>query len=313
MDNKYTVKLISDRTGLSPQLIRTWEKRYKTISPIRTYTNRRMYSDDDLEKLMLLKRATNMGMPISTIAKLSIKELYELVDKRNIAEKAESIPSRDDSSDFHLNNCLTNIFEYDYSGLESSLLNASFSLGQQTLIEKVIHPLMNRTGELWLNGEFQISQEHMVSTIVRSLLGSMLVSGKTNSKGPILLVTTPNRQLHELGALMSAITAFSLGWQIIYLGPNLPVEEIANSIIKHRADAVALSITYPLNDSALNLDLQRFRKIINNQFPIIIGGQGAQNYADMINSIQAIYVKDLKELKMELVKLSSLIESHINL
>jgi len=305
MDNNFTVKLISDRTGLSPQLIRTWEKRYKAVIPVRTATNRRMYSENDLEKLMLLKRATTMGLAISTIAHLSIKELYELVDKRNITEKVNYLPGRDDATDFHLNNCLTNIINFDYTGLESSLLNASSSLGQQTLLEKVIQPLMYRTGELWFNGEFQIAQEHMVSTIIRSLLGSMLISGKTDSKGPILLASTPNRQLHELGALAAAITAMNLGWRAIFLGPNLPIEEIANSIIKHQADAVALGLTYPTNDSALNLDLQRFRKIIDADFPIIIGGSGAVHYLDVIRSIQAIYIKDLNKLKNELVNLRS--------
>jgi DNA-binding transcriptional MerR regulator/methanogenic corrinoid protein MtbC1 len=313
MENKLSIKMVSSRSGLSPQLIRTWEKRYGAIEPQRSPTNRRLYSESDLEKLILLKRATTMGLAISTVAQLSIKELYELVDKRDINEVIYDVNlKKDDISEYHLNNCINAIKYYDYAGLESSLLNASSSLGQQLLIEKVIFPLLDRTGDFWMNGEFHIAQEHMVSTIVRSILGSMLVSGKINVGGPTLLVTTPNRQIHELGALMAAVTAMSIGWKVIYLGPNLPVEEIANAIVKHKADALALSITYPTNDSALSLDLNRFRKIIKNEFPIIIGGQGASNYSNMINSIKAIYVKDLKELKMELVKLSSLKESHIN-
>ena len=302
MDNKYTIKLISNRTGLSPQLIRTWEKRYNAITPQRTETKRRLYSESDLEKLMLLKRATAMGLAISTVAQLSIEELSKLVDNRTVKTSGDEVNQIvNEAADFHLRKCVQAIHLFDYAGLESALLTASSSLGQQPFIEQVIHPLIVHTGQCWMEGEYSISQEHMVSTIIRSILGSILVSGRVNSEGPTLLVTTPSRQLHELGALITAVTALSIGWQVVYLGPNLPVEEIANALTKYQADAVALSIIFPVGDAVLHTDLQRFRKIIGYDLPVIIGGRGASSYQETIDTIKAVIVKDLFEFKTVLL------------
>lgn len=297
MENMFTVKVVSTRTGLSPQLIRTWEKRYQAVKPQRTATNRRLYSKDDLEKLILLKRATLMGMAISTIAGLSVAELYELLDKRDIDKTELPNGNRDEATGFHLDQCLKAVRSFDSATLESSLLNASSALGQQSLVEKVLHPLLEQVGEDWLHGEMLVAQEHMASAVIRSILGSLLVSGKISSDGPLLVVAAPSRQLHELGALMAAVTAVSLGWRVVYLGPNLPVDEIAGAVKTQKANAVAISITYPVNDSALKIDLERFRKIVGPELPVLIGGQGSKHYLDTIESIAGTHIADLEQFK----------------
>ncbi|KAA3633278.1 MAG: MerR family transcriptional regulator [Calditrichaeota bacterium] len=299
MKNKYTVKMVSNRTGLSPQLIRAWESRYNAVKPERSATNRRMYSEIDLEKLILLKRATVMGLAISTIAHLSVEELYELLDKRTLTEdefKTEKNKSNT-AAHFHVERCLVDIKNFDYASLESNLLNASSALGQTSFIEKVVEPLMVKTGENWAKGDFQVCQEHMVSSIIRSILGSMLVSSRSESSGPIILITTPNKQIHELGALISALTAISLGWNTIYLGPNMPTEDIAKAAAMHQADVIALSITIAIGDAALDFELQKLRKIVGNDVSIIIGGQGALSYTDTFKKIHAVAVSNLNEFK----------------
>lgn len=298
MSNKFNIKVISNRTGLSPQLIRTWEKRYNAVEPDRSVSNRRLYSEQDLEKLILLKRATSMGIAISSVAQMSIEELYGLVDKRNIEEVvSDKNFVMEDAAEYHFKKCIEQIEKSDYSGLESALLNASSSLGQLTFIEDVIQPVMKYTGDCWFSGEVKIAQEHMVSSIVRSILGSILISGHTKGVGSTLLVTTPSRQQHELGALMSAVIALSLGWQVVYLGPDLPVEEIAQAAVKQKASTIALSLTYPANDPVLKTDLLRFKKIVGDRFKLIIGGRVADSYLDTIEEIDAVFVKDINALK----------------
>ena len=299
MKNRYTVKMVSNRTGISPQLIRAWESRYDAVKPERSATNRRMYSEVDLEKLMLLKRATDIGLAISTIAHLSVSELYELVDQRTLNDEdfSKGVIEKDSAAQFHVDRCLQDIKNFDYASLESNLLNASSALGQTGFIEKVVEPLMYRTGEYWVKGDFQVCQEHMVSSIIRSILGSMLVSGRNESSGPKILVTTPNRQIHELGALISALTALSLGWNTIYLGPNMPTEDIAKAASMHKAEVIALSITIPTPEAALDIELQKLRKIVGNDVSIIIGGQGASDYTDTYKKMHAVAVSNLSEFK----------------
>ena len=297
MEKKYPVKIVSKRVGMSPNRIRAWEVRYKAVVPGRSETNRRLYSDEDIEKLIFLKRAVEGGEPISNIAHLSIDELQKLVKERNLPEAGIGIPGANDPIIYHFKKCLKDIEELNASKLESHLLNASMALGQQQFLEKIVQPLLEFTGELWSNGELKIVHEHMASSIIRSLLGTMMISSPMSADGPIFLVTTPPRQLHELGAMMTAVTAMSLGWRSIYLGPNLPMEDIARAALQYKAKVVALSIIYPLDDSRLKLDLQRLEILLKNQATIIIGGQGASAYSMSLELTGIKIIDDLNHLR----------------
>ena len=76
---RHLIQVVGRRTGISSDVIRAWERRYGAVISQRTETNRRLYTDDDIEKLTLLKRATSAGRRIGDIARLSYDDLFELV------------------------------------------------------------------------------------------------------------------------------------------------------------------------------------------------------------------------------------------
>ena len=117
MENKYSIKAVSVKTGLTPHLIRMWERRYGVVSPYRTETNRRLYSEDDINKLMLLRRATMQGQHIGNIAGLSNEELIEIL---RVTEPESSYSSVEDtdSAKYHLEQCLDSVKKLDSSNLE---------------------------------------------------------------------------------------------------------------------------------------------------------------------------------------------------
>ena len=84
---RHLIQVVGRRTGISSDVIRAWERRYGAVISQRTDTNRRLYTDDDIEKLTLLKRAINAGRRIGDIANLSYDDLFELVmgDESNSA------------------------------------------------------------------------------------------------------------------------------------------------------------------------------------------------------------------------------------
>ena len=81
----HSIKTASRMTGLSAHLIRIWEKRYGAVAPKRTATNRRLYSDDEIERLNLLRLATAAGHSIGNIAKLPLARLKSLVAKAELS------------------------------------------------------------------------------------------------------------------------------------------------------------------------------------------------------------------------------------
>ncbi len=207
------------------------------------------------------------------------------------------------AAEYHLKLCLEAVRNLDSINLESRLLGASVALGQQVLLEKVLHPLLEQTGELWSDGELQVAHEHLASAVVRSLLGSMVVTSRISETAPLLLVTTPRGQLHEFGALMAAVTAVSEGWRAVYLGPNLPAEDIASAAKQQKTRAIALSIIYPADDPVTQLELRKLGRLLDDDKTLIVGGRAVSGYEDAIREIDAVITSDLRDFKERLSKL----------
>jgi methanogenic corrinoid protein MtbC1 len=303
MDHK--IKLVARKTGLSPHLIRIWERRYGAVKPKRTPAGHRLYSDEDIERLILLRRATLAGESIGRIANLPLKTLVELVSDISLIE-ADSVRLRDRKDtgpEYYLGLCIEAVNNLDASTLESRLLSASIALGQRVFLDEVLQPLLVKTGDLWNDGSLRVAHEHLASAVIRSLLGNMIVSSATDLNAPLLLSTTPVGQLHEFGALMASVAAISIGWQSIYLGPNLPAEDIATAARQRKADLLALSIIYPPDDPRIHLELKKLSNLLDENCRIIVGGQAADGYTAILSEIDAIKVKNLADFKSRLVEI----------
>jgi MerR family transcriptional regulator, light-induced transcriptional regulator len=294
------IRVVAKRTGMSPHLIRMWEKRYKAVSPRRTKTGRRLYTDDEIDRLILLRRATQEGQAISQIANLSLEQLQRLFPIDNLRPEAAKTDNTNVTIEQYLNLILQAMKNLDAVGLETQLLRASVNFGPSVFIEKLLYPLLGLTGEMWADGRFKVAHEHLASAVIRSLLGSMYRSDGFKSKSPLLISTTPQGQLHEFGALMALVSAATIGWNTLYLGPNLPAEDIAKAAVERDAQAIALSIVYPDNDLYLPAELQKIFDLTNGATSILIGGRSAKSYGNIIKRINAILVDDLEDLKRKL-------------
>jgi DNA-binding transcriptional MerR regulator/methylmalonyl-CoA mutase cobalamin-binding subunit len=300
-ERTYPIKAVSQLTGLSVHVIRAWEKRYDAVQPVRTDTNRRLYSDSDIEKLRILLKLTTQGHNIGGIANLSVKELNELLsDQPKVSSAAlpqRREPSRQIEPETLFTSCLKAVYEFDIKELESILYKASVNLSQPVLLDRIIAPLIIEVGELWKEGEIRVYHEHMVSASIRGFLYNLIDSSKNIESAPNVLVTTPQGQLHELGALMAAAAASTEGWNVTYLGPNLPAEEIVGAAERLQCKAIALSIVYPTDDWILRKELLKFKQILPKNTSLIVGGKGARGYLDVLEEIGAMVVIDLMGLR----------------
>ena len=297
---KYPIKVVSQMTGLSVFVIRAWEKRYDVVTPSRTETNRRLYSEEDIEKLRLLNEAVQKGHNIGGIANISIQELKSILHQEKRTALKGVYEELTSDVDYLLSSCIEAVKAYDRKELETILLKASSKLSQPALIENLVVPLVYKIGDLWHEGILRVANEHLATAVIRSFLANMIDQNEPSENAPIIISATPRGQDHELGAMIVGVTAAPLGWKVIYLGPNLPVEEIAAVADSLEAKVVALSIVYPGDDQQLKLDLHKLKRILPQSTSVIIGGKVAAEYSDTIDEICATYIKDTKQLRLEL-------------
>jgi DNA-binding transcriptional MerR regulator/methylmalonyl-CoA mutase cobalamin-binding subunit len=306
MENRHSIKAVASRTGLSPHVIRVWERRYGAVKPARTDTNRRLYSDQDIERLRLLRQATLAGESIGQIAGLSTEDLRRLLPEDEPHEVLTGTADDSDSrADFYLRLSMEAVLKMDMGDLESTLLKAYVSLGQPLVLEKVVRPFLQRIGEMWEDGSLKVMHEHMVSAVVRTFLGHMVSSGLLDPTAPALVATTPAGVVHEFGALMAAVIAAARGWRAIYLGPNSPAQDIAVAAAQSNARAVALSIIYPADDPQVKDELRHLGQLLEPGVNILVGGRCAPSYMDVLDEIGARLVPDMGELDRRLATLNA--------
>ena len=176
------------------------------------------------------------------------------------------------------------------------------ALGQRTVIEKVIVPLMQQIGELWNAGVLRMTHEHLASAVMRNFLWNLRGAYVVSPKGPQLVVTTPAGQLHDIGALIVTATARAEGWGVIYLGPNLPAEEIA-AAVQPGVKAIALSIMYPPDDPYLVGELTKLRRYLSPDVRMLVGGRAAHAYEAGFASMDVLHTQTLTDLRTHLQEL----------
>jgi MerR family transcriptional regulator, light-induced transcriptional regulator len=291
----HNIGVVARRTGLKPDLIRAWERRYEAVEPERSDADLRLYSDADVERLALLRDAVRLGHRIGHIARLSDDELRELVPARQpparaVAEAAdpEVAPS--------LDACLAAIRELDGERLRSLLDRASFDLGRIALVERLLVPLMTRVGALWLEGEIDPAHEHLASAKVRDLLGTY-VGAPAPAGAAAIVVATPAGQRHELGAILAAATAAASGWRVVYLGADLPAGSIVRGARAAGAAVVALGITYPDAEPGVQGEFGEIARGLAPATVLVAGGRGAERIGPQAAGLGIRVVNDLGDFR----------------
>ena len=231
------MRVVSRLTGLSADTIRVWERRYGAVDPGRTDGNKRRYSGGHVRRLVLLRRATELGHSIGQVARLADEDL-----RRLIGETSPDIGSQVSLYAALVEDYLEAVSSFDVRRAESILTRTAAILPPMTLTLEVIVPLMRRVGELWNSDQLRISHEHVISAQLRSLLGTLMRHTEPSPGAPRIIVATPPSHLHEFGAIIGAFMAASRGYEPIYLGTHMPFDEIAVAAEDAGASTILLSI-----------------------------------------------------------------------
>lgn len=290
---KYSIKDLEQITGIKAHTLRIWEKRYSIVSPSRTESNIRFYSDSDLKKLLNISILNRHGFKISNLAKLCQESLSEkIVSLSSIAVDYES----------QIEGFVMAMIEMDEIKFERLLNNLIMNLGFEDTFLKVIQPFFEKVGILWQVGTISPSQEHFISNLIRQKLIVAIdgIAAITENKNPkTFILYLPENEMHELGLLFYSYLIQKRGHKVIYLGQSVPFEDLQKVVQMHDATAMLTSIT----TQPFNSDLETYLSELNGKFPnvqIFIGGYLINNVTPFKLPSNIFPVKSFNDFKLDL-------------
>lgn len=277
----FPMRIVTRLTGLNADTIRAWERRHRAIAPPRSDGNTRLFTHEDIERLTLLKEVVGLGHPIGQVAQLATLALRQM---RDLERHRRDGPTADDGLDTIRREYIEAISRFDARRGAELLNQAAAHLPAREFTFRVALPILREVGERWshtaqvkrdrslaalaspgcdaalatrsrLEGgdgdpasrnSFGIAHEHLASTQIRAVLVTYLRHTLVDRGAPRVVLTTPEGHRHEHGILIAALLAQLRGFEVVYLGVDLPVDDIVRATTRANALLVILGVAFPL-------------------------------------------------------------------
>jgi len=271
--HSFTIKDLENLSGIKAHTIRIWEQRYQFLKPDRTDTNIRHYSNEELKKLLNIALLNKYGYKISHIDRMGEAE---------VKEKLLSLTHTQAQQERLLNDLVQCMIDMDTDKLEHILDNYILSRGIERTITQIIFPYMERIGVLWLTNHINPAQEHIVTNIIRQKLIVGIEGVNTSLKvNKTVLLFLPEGEYHELGMLFMYYLLKSRGVSVIYLGANVPINDVEYVVKLKNPNYIYSHLT----SIGQKFNFDKFLVNITKKFtniPVIISGQLTQSYEKKI-------------------------------
>ncbi|MBC7627756.1 MerR family transcriptional regulator [Ferruginibacter sp.] len=271
--NTFTIKDLENLSGIKAHTIRIWEQRYNFLKPSRSDTNIRYYSNDELKKVLNIALLNKYGYKISHIDKMGESELRE---------KILTLTQTEAQQERIVNDLIQCMVDLDIERLENVLDSHIRVRGIERTITQIIFPYMEKIGILWLTNHINPAQEHLVSNVIRQKLivgiEGIVTSLKINKT---VLLFLPEGEYHELGMLFMYYLLKSRGVSTIYLGANVPMQDVEYVVNLKKPDYLYSHLT----SVGHNFNFDKFISAITKKFngtPIIISGLLTNSYEKKI-------------------------------
>lgn len=291
---RYTVKQVSQLTGISTDLLRAWERRYGVVSPRRTASRYRLYGDDDVARLRRMAELVAAGSPASLAAEQVLSEHPPMPDVEDVPEGGVPVPARTPVPEVDLEwspstppttalppvEALSQAArDLDRELLERTLDQVMTGGSFETIFDEWITPALVAVGDGWAAEEISVAGEHFVSSAVQRRLSQAFEAAGTAVNAPVVLVGLPPRTHHQLAALAFATCLRRRGMDVRYLGSDLPVESWLAAVRRLSPAAVTISVPNP-NDSEVGAELVRALADAHPQVLVFAGGGGCVGWPE---------------------------------
>lgn len=297
----YPIRAVSRMTGVSIDTLRAWERRYAAVTPVRDDRGR-VYTDADVRRITLLRDAVEGGHAIGRAAAMSNEQLQALA----AAPKAFAPPAaeRTPPAVIETDTIIGALERFDAAAVEGELARAAALLRPLELLQSVIVPVLREVGERWHNGRGRIAHEHMLSAAVRNVLGALLRVHQKAGVPDTVLFATPSGERHEFGTLGAALLAAAGGLGIVYLGPDMPADDIVAVTAAVPLEAVVLGVTTLADASRVDKELTLLARRLPPSVELWLGGAGAERAAAGLGG-RALALSTYELLEQQLVRIGA--------
>lgn len=283
----YSIKDLETLSGIKAHTIRIWEKRYKLLIPKRTDTNIRYYTDDDLKRMLNVSLLVKNGYKISKVAAWEeqiLKETVLDVSKNKKTDKS------------YVEQLFLLMVNFDNIGFQELVNELIEDLGIEEAFQSVFFGLFERIGAYWQVGSIFPAQEHYVSNIIRQkIIAATDNLGIRNEKGKSILFYLPENEQHELGLLFYAYIAAHSGYNVVYLGQNVPFDDLEKMQVNLNPQYIFTGFINPISKEDLEPYLEKLKQVYPQQKVFVTGWQLREHEPKLPRNFKA--VKDYREFR----------------
>lgn len=305
---KFTIRVVAAQTGILPVTLRAWERRHEILNPHRADNRYRLYSERDVAILRWLKNRVDDGVSISN----AVSELRSMGKNNDWPEPITAAPSPASStSDTPPGQYARQLFlalvKHDENRAGELLREAHALFDLLTLITGILIPALRDIGEAWYRGEIGITTEHFASAYLRGKMLTLLQSYPSRRSAPFILIGCAPMEQHELGSLMLAVLLRSEGYRLEFLGPDIPIEDLAEYARFEKPAMVILSATSEYSAR----EMKRMQELLNKSRPAPVFGYGGGAFdanPELVKEIPGVYLGNTLDIALDTVK--SLLKPH---
>lgn len=266
----FSIATVERDVGVSKDVLRVWERRYGFPTPERDLNGERLYAADQVQRLRLIKRLMDQGHRPGRLLSATPEELEALSPLR-LRASAASPPEASDG----LDNLMKLVCEHEAASYVQALQQRLARQGLRFFVQDTVAPLTMKIGLEWQEGRLHIFEEHLFTELTARVLRQAVAAVPGGHEPRVLLTTVPNEP-HAMGLLMVEAVLSLEGAQCISLGTQMPLLEIAQAAIAHRADVVALSFSIAFPARQISPLLEQLRAALRPATQLWAGGAGVR-------------------------------------
>lgn len=273
---QYPIRTVSELTGVNAITLRAWEKRHGLVRPTRTESGHRVYSQEQIDLINRIVGLLDRGMRIG-----QVREVLEGDSDKSAVDAPAADPWKRS-----LDGMVAAVIRFDEEALESVYNEALSRYPVEQVMRQLVTPLLVELGNRWESGLGSVAEEHFFGFYLRNKLGARFHHRARPTAGPRLLLACLPGERHEIGLLLFALAANAAGYQVVVLGSDMPLEEMAAAAAKTGSAAIVLSGL--LKPSGKTLQASLASLVESSKVPVFLGGRASVEALDALKRIGVV-------------------------
>jgi len=266
----YNVKVVVMETGLTPATLRAWERRYELFKPQRSPGGHRLYSEDQINLLKWLVARQKEGLSISHAVDLWRSQASQSPMKKQIPPAPQTVTTLGEGMlDQLCQNWREACLAFNEPAAELATAKALAIATPEVVCTQVLQKGLAELGEGWYAGTVSVQQEHFASALVARHLNTLFAVAPMPTRPDRLLAACPPGEDHDLALLMLAFIMRWRGWEVIYLGADIPLDQL-DATLRATSPQLVLSVAQTLPGAASLSGLTKFT--LARSIPLAFGG-----------------------------------------